>query len=110
MSTSVISGKFTSSPPGAATAASAAAATSTLTGMDGFSNVQVTLEIRRALIEKCHRDLNLYASSILTILSTVLRSKDISLIEDSLPCFEAFCAHHDGANLASDEHYVRLFE
>ncbi|KAF8477349.1 hypothetical protein BDZ91DRAFT_709104 [Kalaharituber pfeilii] len=73
-------------------------------------NVHVTLEICKALIEKCPRDLNLYASSILTVLQTILGSKDINLIEDSIPCFESFCAHHDGANLSSDSEFVRQFE
>jgi len=52
----------------------------------------------------------LYASSILTILTTVVKSKDINLIEESLPCLEAFCANHDGSNLSSDEQYVTQFE
>ncbi|EWC43444.1 hypothetical protein DRE_07585 [Drechslerella stenobrocha 248] len=73
-------------------------------------NVQVTLEICRALIEKCPRDLNLYAWNILAILKTVIHSKDITLIEDTLGCWDAFCSHHDGANFASDEPYIRLFE
>ncbi|KAF3937085.1 hypothetical protein ABW19_dt0207383 [Dactylella cylindrospora] len=73
-------------------------------------NVQVTLQICKALIDKCPRDLNLYAWNILTILKTVIISKDIALIEETLECWEAFCSHHDGANLASDEPYVRLFE
>ncbi|KAF3213710.1 plasma membrane localization protein [Orbilia oligospora] len=73
-------------------------------------NVQVTLEICRALIDKCPRDLNLYAWNILTIIKNVITSKDIALIEETLPCWDGFCSHHDGANLASDEFYVRLFE
>ena len=73
-------------------------------------NVHVTLEICKALIDKCPRDLNLYASSILTVLHTILNSKDINLIEDSIPCFESFCAHHDGAKLSSDSEFVHQFE
>ncbi|KAK6356936.1 plasma membrane localization protein [Orbilia javanica] len=73
-------------------------------------NVLVTLEICRALIDKCPRDLNLYAWNILTILKNVITAKDIALIEETLPCWDAFCTHHDGANLASDEFYVKLFE
>ncbi|KAF3931127.1 hypothetical protein ABW20_dc0108572 [Dactylellina cionopaga] len=73
-------------------------------------NVQVTLEICRALIEKCPRDLNLYAWNILTILKSIIISKEIALIEETLRCWDAFCSHHDGANLASDESYVKLFE
>ncbi|RVD80581.1 uncharacterized protein DFL_008476 [Arthrobotrys flagrans] len=73
-------------------------------------NVQVTLEICRALIDKCPRDLNLYAWNILTIIKNVITAKDIALLEETLPCWDAFCSHHDGANLASDEFYVKLFE
>ncbi|KAF3921028.1 hypothetical protein AA313_de0201051 [Arthrobotrys entomopaga] len=73
-------------------------------------NVQVTLEICRALIEKCPRDLNIYATNILAILKSAITSKEIVLIEDTLRCWDAFCSHHDGANLASDEPYKRLFE
>ncbi|KAF8419679.1 hypothetical protein EV426DRAFT_700829 [Tirmania nivea] len=73
-------------------------------------NVHVTLEICKALIDKCPRDLNLYASSILTVFQIILGSKDINLIEDSIPCFESFCIHHDGANLSSDSEFVRQFE
>ncbi|KAI5801557.1 hypothetical protein DFH27DRAFT_482277, partial [Peziza echinospora] len=73
-------------------------------------NIHVTLEICKALIDKCPRDLNLYASSILTVLQSIIGSKDINLIEDSIPCFESFCAHHDGANLSSDSEFVKQFE
>lgn len=46
----------------------------------------------------------------MTVFHTILTSKDINLIEDSIPCFESFCAHHDGANLSSDSEFVRQFE
>lgn len=60
-----------------------------------FGNVQVTLQILTALIEKAPRDLPLYAGWVLTILDTVLRSKDINMIEETLPTFEAYCKHQD---------------
>lgn len=73
-------------------------------------NVQVTLDICEALIEKCPKDLSLFAPSILSVLNTVLRAGDISLTDYSLKCFDKFCEFHDGANLASDTEYLEAFE
>lgn len=80
------------------------------TGNCSYSNIQVTLQILRALIEKLPRDLPLYASFVLRIIGTVLRSNEISTIEETLPTFEAFCAHHDVATLAADQEHVGLYE
>lgn len=46
----------------------------------------------------------------MTVLHTILNSRDINLIEDSIPCFESFCVHHDGAKLSSDSEFVHQFE
>ena len=73
-------------------------------------NVQVTFQILAALIEKLPRDLPLYASYILHILSHVLRSQDIGMVEDSIPVFKAFCAHQDIATLAADQEHVTMYE
>lgn len=73
------------------------------------SNVQVTLQILKALMEKSPRDLPLYAHSILQILITVLRSKDLTMVEESIPTFETFCAHHDMATLAADQEHNRRY-
>lgn len=67
------------------------------------SNVQVTLQILSAIIDKAPRDLNLYANSVLTILTTVLGSKDINMVEESIPTFESYCKHADVASLAADQ-------
>lgn len=75
-----------------------------------IGNVQVTLEILKALIEKCPRDLPLYAGAVLRILRTVLRSNDITMVEESVPTFETFCAHQDPASLAADQDYIRRYE
>jgi len=74
------------------------------------SKVQVTLQIVKALMEKSPRDLPLYAHAVLQILITVLRSKDLTLVEDSIPTFEAFCTHHDIATLAADQEHNRQYE
>ena len=73
-------------------------------------NVQVTLQILRALIEKLPRDLPLYAPYVLQILSAVLHSKELSMIEESIPTFESFCKHHDVATLAADQQHIGQYE
>ncbi|KAI9732019.1 MAG: plasma membrane localization protein [Claussenomyces sp. TS43310] len=74
-----------------------------------IGNVQVTLQIFAALIEKAPRDLPLYAPYVLKILNLILRSDDITMIESSIPTFEAFCEHHDGASLSADQEYLRQY-
>ena len=73
-------------------------------------NVQVTLQILAALIEKAPRDLPLYAPYVLKILNIILRSRDITMVESSIPTFEAFCEHHDGASLSADQEYLHQYE
>ena len=73
-------------------------------------SVQVTLQIVRALIEKCPRDLPLYAGAVLRILRTILHSNDVTMVEESVPAFEALCAHQDPAALAADQDYISQYE
>jgi hypothetical protein len=73
-------------------------------------SVQVTLQIVKALIEKCPRDLPLYAGAVLRILRTILNSNDVTMIEESVPAFEALCAHQDPAALAADQDYIKQYE
>ncbi|KAI4604543.1 hypothetical protein J4E80_011056 [Alternaria sp. BMP 0032] len=73
-------------------------------------NVQVTMQIIKALIEKCPRDLPLYATAVLHILRTILNSNDVTMVEESVPTFEALCAHQDPAALAADQDYIKKYE
>lgn len=75
-----------------------------------YRNVQVTLQILAALIEKAPRDLPLFAPYVLKILNIILRSRDITMVESSIPTFEAFCEHHDGASLSADQEYLHQYE
>lgn len=75
-----------------------------------IGNIQVTLEILKALIEKCPRDLPLYAAAVLRSLRTILRSNDVAMVEESVPTFEALCSHQDPANLAADQDYISQYE
>ncbi|KAL5113654.1 plasma membrane localization protein [Pleosporales sp. CAS-2024a] len=71
--------------------------------------VRVTLQIVKALIEKCPRDLPLYAGAVLRVLRTVVASSDVTMVEESVPTFEALCAHQDPAALAADHDYLRQY-
>ncbi|KAI0018845.1 hypothetical protein F4780DRAFT_495630 [Xylariomycetidae sp. FL0641] len=75
-----------------------------------IGNVQVTLQILAALIEKSPKDLPLFAQNVLKILDQVLRSNDITMVEASLPTFGTFCEHHDVSSLFADQGYLRQYE
>jgi hypothetical protein len=75
-----------------------------------FRNVQVTLQILAALIEKSPKDLPLFAQHVLKILGLILRSDDITMVEASLPTFDTFCEHHDVSSLFADQAYLRQYE
>ena len=72
--------------------------------------MQVTLQIIRSMIDKSPRDLPLYAPYVLRILAMVLKSKDIGMVEDSVPAFQTFCQHQDLATLTADQELVKQYE
>ncbi|KAL4900823.1 protein efr3 [Aspergillus multicolor] len=74
-----------------------------------LGNVQVTLQILSALIEKVPRDLPIFARSVLTVIETVLRSRDISMVEDSIATFETFCRHQDMAALSAEQDFANQY-
>ena len=47
---------------------------------------------------------------VLRILAMVLKSKDIGMVEDSVPTFQTFCEHQDMATLAADQELVMLYK
>ncbi|CEL07636.1 Putative Protein efr3 [Aspergillus calidoustus] len=75
-----------------------------------IGNVQVTLQILSALIEKVPRDLPIFARSVLTVIETVLRSRDISMVEDSIATFETFCRHQDMAALSAEQDFANQYQ
>ena len=70
----------------------------------------MSLQIIKALIEKLPRDLPLYAVHVLRVLGSVLKSKDLSMVEESIPTFEIFCKHYDVATLAADQDHIEKYE
>ncbi|KAK8016149.1 Protein EFR3 [Apiospora rasikravindrae] len=75
-----------------------------------IGNVQVTLQIFAALIEKAPKDLPLFAQNVMKVLGNVLRSNDITMVEASLPTFHTFCEHQDASSLFADQTYVQQYE
>ncbi|XWW94078.1 hypothetical protein V2A60_002020 [Cordyceps javanica] len=75
-----------------------------------IGNVQVTLAILAALVEKSPKEAALIAPTVLKILDLILRSDDITMIESSIPTFEAFCENHDPSSLFGDKDYLTHYE
>ncbi|KAK2599988.1 plasma membrane localization protein [Conoideocrella luteorostrata] len=75
-----------------------------------IGNVQVTLGILAALVEKSPKEAALIAPCVLKILDLILRSDDITMVESSLPTFEAFCDHHDVSSLFGDSAYLQQYQ
>ncbi|KAF5865356.1 plasma membrane localization protein [Aspergillus alliaceus] len=74
-----------------------------------IGNIQVTLQILSALIEKVPRDLPIYARSVMTVLETVIRSQEISMVEDSIETFETFCRYQDMAALSAEQDFATQY-
>lgn len=49
--------------------------------MNDHRNNQVSLEIIKALIQSCHRDLNLFSKYVVKILCMMLGTQDLELID-----------------------------
>lgn len=73
-------------------------------------NVQVTLGILAALVEKSPKEAALIAPCVLKVLGLILGSGDITMIESSIPTFEAFCENHDPTSLFGDKDYLHQYE
>ncbi|KAI7868263.1 hypothetical protein BDF14DRAFT_1794620 [Spinellus fusiger] len=73
-------------------------------------NNHVSLSILKALIQTCHRDLNLFSTSIVNILSMILDTRDLELIDLTCETFIVFCDHHDGTTLGVDTEFTAEFE
>lgn len=69
----------------------------------------MTLGILAALVDKSPKDLALIAPCILKVLDLVLRSNDITMIESSLPTFQAFCDHHEASSLFADHDHIQQY-
>ncbi|KAI7895709.1 uncharacterized protein EV154DRAFT_412753, partial [Mucor mucedo] len=75
-----------------------------------FSSNGVSLLILKALIQTCHRDLNLFSKYIVKILSLLLDTRDLELIDLTCETFIVFCTFHDGTTLGVDADFTTDYE
>jgi hypothetical protein len=53
--------------------------------------------------------LPIYARYVLSVIDTVLRSNDISMVEDSIATFETFCYHQDIAIISAEQGLAKKY-
>ncbi|KAI8054905.1 hypothetical protein BDF21DRAFT_403980 [Thamnidium elegans] len=70
------------------------------------NNNLVSLHILKALIQTCHRDLNIFSKQIVKILSLLLDTRDLELID--LTCETV--NYHDGTTLGVDTEFTTDYE
>ncbi|KAI8886462.1 hypothetical protein K501DRAFT_269817 [Backusella circina FSU 941] len=75
-----------------------------------MQNNQVSLSILKALIESCHRDLNLFSKYVVKIVSMVLDSKDIELIDRACDLFIVYSSYNDGSDLGLDTELTKDYK
>ncbi|KAI8993551.1 hypothetical protein BDB01DRAFT_332914 [Pilobolus umbonatus] len=73
-------------------------------------NSHVSLLIIQKLIQSCHRDLNIFSKYIVSILSKLLDTRDLDLIDLTCSTFIVFCKYHDGSNLGVDAEFTKQYE
>ncbi|KAI9288404.1 hypothetical protein BC943DRAFT_316450 [Umbelopsis sp. AD052] len=73
-------------------------------------NNQVSLDIIKALIQSCHRDLNLFSKYVVDILEMILGTRDLDLIDIACGTFVTFCTYHDGSTLVVDAEFTAKYE
>ncbi|KAI8984553.1 hypothetical protein BDF20DRAFT_860519 [Mycotypha africana] len=71
---------------------------------------KISLEIIKALIEACHRDLNLFSKNVVKIIDMVLDTKDISMIDSACQVFVVFTKYHEGSTLGVDSELTKDYE
>lgn len=74
-----------------------------------LGNLQVTLRIVLALIEKCSDNLNAFAEQVCEILACILRVGEIQLHKLLVKTYGVLCATLDDGLFAGDKHFVDKF-
>ncbi|KAF3984957.1 hypothetical protein FT663_03131 [Candidozyma haemuli var. vulneris] len=72
-------------------------------------NLQVTLGIISALIEKCADNLNAFATQVVSILSTILSVKELPLCKSLVSTYGVLCSKLDGGLFSGDKSFVESF-
>ncbi|KAI9469992.1 MAG: hypothetical protein EXX96DRAFT_491301, partial [Benjaminiella poitrasii] len=70
----------------------------------------VTLHIIKALIQTCHRDLNIFSKYIVKILNQLLDTRDLEITDLTCETFIIFCNYDDGSTLGVDSELTTDYE
>ena len=72
-------------------------------------NLQVTLSIISALIEKCSDNLNVFANVLCNILSSILTINDVALAKSVVRTYGVLCSKLDGELFSGDKLFLDAF-
>ncbi|SGZ50479.1 CIC11C00000005393 [Sungouiella intermedia] len=72
-------------------------------------NLQVTLSIVSALIEKCADNLNVFAFQVCSILTSVLNTGELPLCKSLVATYGVLCSKLDGGLFTGDKDFVESF-
>ncbi|CAH2354063.1 protein Efr3p [[Candida] railenensis] len=72
-------------------------------------NLQVTLSIISALIEKCSDNLNVFANAVCIILSSILTINDVALAKGVVRTYGVLCSKLDGELFSGDKLFLDSF-
>ncbi|CAG8476151.1 3127_t:CDS:10 [Acaulospora colombiana] len=72
-------------------------------------DTDVSLQIIKALLDKCNNNLNLFSKNVLKIISASLSTNDIDVIARAAS-FITFCSYHDGSTLGVDIEFTEIYE
>ncbi|CAI2182317.1 14376_t:CDS:10 [Funneliformis geosporum] len=73
-------------------------------------DTEVSLQIIKALIDECKKDLNLFSKNVVKIISASLSTNDIDLVSRATSVFITFCAYHNGSTLGVDTEFTSIYE
>ncbi|CAG8505924.1 1213_t:CDS:2, partial [Racocetra fulgida] len=73
-------------------------------------DTEVSLQIIKALLEACHKDLKLFSKNIVKIITASLSTNDIDLVACATSVFITFCHYYDGSTLGVDTEFTEIYE
>lgn len=78
-------------------------------GRNRSGNLQVTLSIIAALIDKCSNNLNVFALQVCKIMLAILNTQELPLIRLLVQTYGVLCSKLDGGLFSGDKDFVDLF-
>lgn len=72
-------------------------------------NLQVTLSIVAALIEKCSNNLNVFALKVCTIMMSIVGTRELPLVKLAVRTYGVLCRKLDGNLFSGDKDFVDLY-